>query len=495
MAIRRRGLLLVWYLTVFGLAALASTNVVRADEPSVRPDIEITPEAEARRAASEHANLLAAYGGQYADPRLTQYIVAVGDRILQAADGAGEGFAFRFTVLDSPAVFAFSIAGGDVYLSRGMIAVANSEAEIAAVLAHEVSHVVLRHGAERILVVAQQRSVSPQQRTDQLQALTARQEFDADAKSIALLVAAGYDPMAQARFLAAVERTGALDAWLGTGPKAYLDAEHPRIGPRISKVRALAAEYGTGPTADTKYANGGIPAVATSGWFTGRDEFLAAVDGMSFGPKPAEGVTDGQTYVNTSNGYAFQLPAGFQFTSVGRSVTAAGPNGASIRVDTFAARDRIDADLGEHLLASTSAALVLGPIAHGEANGLPVASALATVAAESGPAVVHVAMVQIDDRTVARFQAFLTNPQSQALEEVCQAAKTIRGLSSAEREGLRPLQVEVVSAPEDTLAEAFAAQMRTIDHPLEWFLAINQLQEHQSVLAGQRVKLVTRYPI
>src|SRR5215211_6761479 len=80
---RRRGLLLVWYLTVFGLAAAASTNVVRAAEQPAPAQISgmPTPEYEAQRAAREHAGLLAGYGGAYVDPKLAAYVDEIGDRL------------------------------------------------------------------------------------------------------------------------------------------------------------------------------------------------------------------------------------------------------------------------------------------------------------------------------------------------------------------------------------------------------------------------------
>ena len=92
--------------------------------------------------------LIAKFGGAYDEPGLAGYIAAIGGRL--AATTETPGLAFTFTVLDSPIVNAMALPGGYVYITRGLLALAQNEAEIAGVLGHEIGHVVARHTAQRL---------------------------------------------------------------------------------------------------------------------------------------------------------------------------------------------------------------------------------------------------------------------------------------------------------------------------------------------------------
>jgi hypothetical protein len=102
---------------------------------------------EVRIGRESHAEVLAQFGGVYEDPELNRYIDSLGQLLARASDRPN--LQYHFTVLDSPVVNAFATPGGYVYMTRGLLALANSEAEVAGVLAHEIGHVAARHAAER----------------------------------------------------------------------------------------------------------------------------------------------------------------------------------------------------------------------------------------------------------------------------------------------------------------------------------------------------------
>ncbi len=97
--------------------------------------------------AEEHPKIIKQYGGVYDEPGVAGYVASIGGRIVANSEIPGQRF--HFTVLDSPIVNAFALPGGYVYVTRGLIALANNEAELAGVLAHEVGHVAARHSAQR----------------------------------------------------------------------------------------------------------------------------------------------------------------------------------------------------------------------------------------------------------------------------------------------------------------------------------------------------------
>ena len=99
----------------------------------------LTPEKEAELGAKEHTKVLQEFGGAYDDPGLARYISSVGKLLARTSEMPE--LEFTFTVLDSPIVNAFALPGGYVYVTRGLLALADDEAELAGVLAHEIGHV------------------------------------------------------------------------------------------------------------------------------------------------------------------------------------------------------------------------------------------------------------------------------------------------------------------------------------------------------------------
>ena len=199
-----------------------------------------SPVMEARIAAEQHAEILRRFGGEYRDPELTAYVRAVGQALIRA-HGSG-GYRFNFTVIDAADVFAFTQGGGYVYVSRGMLVLANSEDELAAVLAHELVHVFSRHGAQRD---AMRRELGNPDLADAdiLNAFTRDQELEADALSIPILIAAGYDPFAQGRFLNLVRWHDEVSITSGTSRvRDETDVTHPALIERAELATGMARE-------------------------------------------------------------------------------------------------------------------------------------------------------------------------------------------------------------------------------------------------------------
>ena len=121
----------------FFAAALAALSVAAAGAA----DAQSRQSPEQRR-----AEILRAYGGAYRGP-MAAYVSRVGERMAAAA---GQGGRCTFSVIDSPVVNAFAAPPDcDIYVTRGLLALIRSEAELAAVLGHEVGHVAANHAGRR----------------------------------------------------------------------------------------------------------------------------------------------------------------------------------------------------------------------------------------------------------------------------------------------------------------------------------------------------------
>ena len=171
-------------------------------------------EDERRIRDQEHPNILARFGGAYDDPALTAYVAEIGQAI--AAKSEMPELDCRFTILNTPVVNAFALPGGYIYMSRGLLALADSEAELAGVLAHEIGHVTARHAARRysrhvlanfgaelldLVTIGGMAEAAQAEADAYIQGYTRDQEFEADSLGLRYLRAAGYDAGAVPRFL------------------------------------------------------------------------------------------------------------------------------------------------------------------------------------------------------------------------------------------------------------------------------------------------------
>jgi predicted Zn-dependent protease len=206
------------------------------------------PAVAAPRAVALPARVVVHAGAVYPDAGLAAYVRGVGGRLVAAA---GAGGRWRFVVLDAPEANAFALPDRRVLVTRGMLALAGDEAEVAAVLAHEIAHVLAGHAGAGG------------------RAHRAGAEPEADRLGLGFLAAAGYDPRAQADLQARLIAAHALDARLRGAPTPLpARAYAPALDDRLRASRAGGSRW-------------------TAGGVRGRDRHLAAIDGMAWGPRSA----------------------------------------------------------------------------------------------------------------------------------------------------------------------------------------------------------------
>ena len=246
------------------------------------------PEEERRVGTQEHPKLVKAFGGLYEDPELQRYVASLG-RLLQLTSEQPEP-PFTFVILDSPEVNAFALPGGYVHVTRGLMALANDEAELAGVIAHEIGHVTARHSAERYshglvagLGAALLGAVIDNRTVSDIAQLAAgayvkgysrSQELEADMLGVRYLSRSGFDAIAMSSFLETMGAESELARQMagsrGEGALAGLFASHPRTADRVRKAAATAQAEFRGERA--------------------RDIYLRQIDGMIYGDSPEEGI-------------------------------------------------------------------------------------------------------------------------------------------------------------------------------------------------------------
>jgi len=188
---------------------------------------------------------------QVPDRELQSYITQLGQRLAKTPTARNSGFPFTFTLLNYKQVNAFALPGGPTFVFTGLLKASDSEAEVAGVLAHEISHVVLRHGTHReskanivsgparvigvinsFSLIGRLVNVGLGLALDGIFLKNSREdESEADALGARIMVEAGYDPMALARFFQKLEAQG------GPGVPEFL-SDHPSPGNRVEAVAA-----------------------------------------------------------------------------------------------------------------------------------------------------------------------------------------------------------------------------------------------------------------
>jgi predicted Zn-dependent protease len=479
------------------LLALAGCAGPTAQNPS--PISGVRSGGEQRAGDQAHPQILAQFGGAYQGP-VSDYVRGIGRRI--AANTEQPQGPWTFTVLDSPIVNAFALPGGYVYVTRGLVALAGDEAQLAGVIGHEMGHVVAAHSTQRNeratiaqigVLAAVLGGAALGLEGSALEALgqgagalaqgtvasySRAQEIEADRLGVAYLGRTGYDPGAQADFLRAMQAQDALSARLAGGAydpnRVDFFATHPATGLRIEAAEAAAgAGGGLGPR--------------------NRDAFLNAVDGMTYGDSAAQGFVRGRRFVHPALRFAFEAPPGYEIANAAQQVTMRGPGGAGIVFD--GARDP-GGSMADYVarrwageLASQTRSGQLQDLRTFRVGGLEAASVVLPVQTNRGVAAAHLTAIRAGGGRIYRF--FGLGPGSE-IARMAQAGESFRPLSTAEAARERPWRIRVVTVrPGDSVA-SLAARMPFETAREERFRVLNSLAPGQQPRPGERVKLVVQ---
>jgi len=270
----------------------------------------------------------------YPDARLQTYVSTVGQRV--AANAHRQHLTYHFTLLDSTEINAFALPGGYIYITRGLLAYMNSEAELAAVLGHELGHVTARHsvrqqsgaqaaslGTGLLSILFPQLGYTGINQTINLlgtallRGYGREMELEADGLGAEYLARSGYDPNAMLAVIGTLKNQEIFDRELATA-----EGREPR---------AYHGLFATHPSNDTRLAE----AVAAGGKFqsaageTYRDRFLDQIDGLVFGDDPSEGVVKGKRYYHGGLNFVLDLPDGWAVENLPDRLVLTAPQSAA----------------------------------------------------------------------------------------------------------------------------------------------------------------------
>ncbi len=290
----------------------------------------VGPEQELKIGSEGYKAVVAEYG-LYGDPALQAYVNEVGQKVARTSHQPS--LAWHFAVLDDPTVNAFAMPGGYIYITRGILAHLNSEAQLAGVLGHEIGHVTHRHTAERItqqqlyglgLGVASAVSETVRRYGDLAQQglgllflkYSRDDERQADELGVAYATAAGYDPREIPSTYATLKRVGEQG---GQRLPGFLST-HPDPGDREVTTATLAKQAAQGKTGLTVNGRG----------------YVQRLDGVVFGSDPRQGYFVGDEYIHPTLRFQLTFPAGWKHQDTRSSVTAQEPGQQAVLQLTLA---------------------------------------------------------------------------------------------------------------------------------------------------------------
>ncbi len=456
------------------VAWLAACTVLPAP-----PQAPAAPRVVGTEGQSDHVRLVAAFGGEVRAPALQRLLDDVTGRLVAASDRPDE--AYRVTLLNSPVVNAFALPNGRLYVTRGLLALANDSSEVAAVLAHEIAHVTLRHATSRSEFEAQSQLLTQVTETvlnnpDEaalirdrsrftLASFSRAQELEADQVGVRVLARAGFDPFGAPRFLTALGRAG-----------GGLDQNRPRLSDMLA----------THPTT-TERVNLALQAArranAPGAGESSRMAYLQALDGLAYGDDPADGLVRGRRFAHARLGVAFEAPEGFSLENTSQAVLGSSADG-SRRLLFDAAQTPEGQSLEEVLRGTWNDTLEAGSLESTTINGLPAALALSRGRDWS----FRLSAIRIG-ATTYRLIVAVKSGMGDVEGPFRRALGTVRQISPEEAQSLRPLRVQVVAAGPGDTADSLAARM-AVERPLERFLLLNGLDRGAPVRPGERYKLV-----
>jgi len=454
-------------------------------QPSDKPitvDTEARDDVLTRIAREQHPKILATYGGEYADARLERMVAKVVGNLTTVSGNPSQ--TYRITILNSPNVNAFALPGGYLYVTRGLLALANDSAELAAVLAHEMGHVTANHGIQRqkaeeaddvaarvvndVLGDPNLKKTVEIRNKLSLAQFSRNQELEADVIGIRSSGQAGFDPFAAARFLQSMAAFSGFRSVSGAND-ASLDflASHPNTPQRIELAMRHARTFGQ-------------PGVGTRD----RDAYLAGIDGLLFGDAPAEGYVRGQTFLHPKLGISFSVPQGFVIDNSAAAVTASGPGDMAIRFDHVAIP--AGSSLTDYLRSGWVIGLDTASVQTTTING----SEAATAKAQADGWRFDVTVIRVGDQV---YRLLTAAPiASVSLDTVARSVgATFHVLTDRERAALKPLRIHVVTVGRRDTVASLAARMVGVDRQQELFRVLNALGPADTVATGDKVKIVS----
>ncbi len=428
---------------------------------------------------------VAAEYGLYADPALQAYVDQVGQKVAKASHMPE--LVWHFTVLDDPVVNAFAMPGGYIYVTRGILAHMESEAQLAGVLGHEIGHVTSRHSASQLTqqqlyglglgvasiaskTVAKYGDLAQQGLSLLFLKYSRDDEREADDLAVKYAAAAGYDPREIPATYVMLERLGE-DS--GSRLPSFLST-HPDPGDRVNTTAALARQAMQG---------------RSNLVVNGRD-YLQRLDGLAFGEDPRQGHFAGDVLYHPALRFAMTLPAGWKHQNSRAAVASQEPGQKAVLQLSLADAGALSPEAFAQRLVT--AGKVAGAQGRAETiGGFPAWVGRLTIPQEgAAPALLTAGWVRRADTLMFQVLGRSQQPGDADEAKVLASLRSIRALTDAARLGVTSDRVKVEKVAATGTLQAVLQKLGAASAQLATDARINGLEPDETVRAGTLLKRV-----
>jgi len=471
---------------VLGLLVAGCSSTLLYSEPPAKLAQQAKPATEPPTASQrEHQRILAAYNGAYEDVKLEGLLNQAVAKLVAASERPD--MHYRVVILNSPAVNAFALPTGQLYVTRGLIALANDTSELASVLSHEMSHVIASHAtiredeARRVALVTrvftdlgsdpETGALALAKSKIKLASFSRAQELEADGIGVGIAARAGYDPFGAARFLTSMGRNAELKASPGQptiDPRApdFLSS-HPATPERIKNAQSNARQFSAPGAGERDKA-----------------AYLAGIDGMVYGEDPSEGFVRGRRFLHPKLSFTFAAPEGFVLDNTAQAVLGVKEGGGqALRLDVV--RVPAEQTLADYLTSGWIENIDPKSVEEITISGFPAA----TGTAKGDQWLFRLYVVRFGS-DVYRFIFAAKRTTAEIDRAFRESVGTFRRMTLAESNAAKPLHMRVVTVGPGDTVERLANRMVTTDRPVERFRVLNGLAPGERLNPGDQVKIV-----
>jgi predicted Zn-dependent protease len=462
-------------LGLFAFAIGCATNPVTG-----KSEISFVSESQELEAGKQALAATESEYGFYEDAGWSGRVNTVGQKL--ASVSHLPSLAWQFHVIDDPTVNAFAAPGGYIFVTRGILAHLNSEAQLAGVVGHECGHVTARHynaqasrqalanlglGVAGVLspTVAKFGQVAQTGLGLLFLKYSRDQENQADGLGVEYSVKAGWD----AREMPSTYRTLArISEAAGASIPNYLST-HPDPGAREVTVRQ-EANAAVGSRTDLKI---------------NRDSYIRSLDGLVYGEDPQQGYFEGDRFYHPGLTFQMDFPAGWKHQNTRQTVMAATSDQSSVMQLTLVGTNNLSP--AQYVAQLESQGKIVSSQGRSETvNGAPAWVGSVTVQNDQGQTgTLAYAMI-----SQAQGRAFQVLGQGQE-QNILASARSIRRLTDANRLSATPAHLKVVAAPRSGTFESVVSGLGSQGASLAQIAILNGVEASDPVRQGQLVKIVT----
>ena len=425
--------------------------------------------------------------GVYEDAELQRYVETIGMRLARASERPN--LPWHFAVVDEPAINAFALPGGYIYLTRGILPFLDNEAELAGVLGHEIGHVTARHSAQQYTKVTSAgigvtllSIFVPEARPFQGLTETALSvlflkygrddELQADSLGVKYTSATGWNPAGVAGMLRTLAR---LDEANGSrkGVPNWLST-HPAPADRVEKVMAMSQQSpGTGATSGT----------------VDEADFLRRVDGIVYGDSPSDGIVRGNVFLHPVLRLSITFPPQWEIQNAPTHVIAKAPDRENfMQLQLVPNASGSIEQIARGTMANAGFRELNGERA--KVNGLDAYVGMYEGQAQGVGTIVTLAAHIVHDRNVYLFAGLAPANQFEAVQRpMAQSIRSFRELSREEAENIRPNRVDLYTVRQGDTWQSIAERSGGGIRP-STLAIMNNSEPNQQPRAGERIKIV-----